>query len=294
MDNRIAKDNQLKVILYMTVLMLVLGGLGVVVAGLFHLNFSVTAIFLAAGILINLVAYYFSDTLILKSARAVELTPEKAPELFQMVEKLAAQEKLPMPKVYFIDDQAMNAFATGRSPTKSAVAVTRGLVEKLSPEEVNAVVAHEMTHIKNRDTFLMTAVAVLAGLISILADTVWRSRVMGQVQDRDQSGVLAAIGMIFLVFAPLAAMLIQLAISRKREFIADNGGAVSLGSAEPLMSALDKISRDRRPLPKANAATAHLYFSSPSKATGFVEKIFSTHPPVEERLAVLKQWQESV
>jgi heat shock protein HtpX len=293
-NNSIAKDNQIKVIIYMTILMLVLGVLGVAVTGLFHLNLSITTIFLATGIVVNVLAYYFSDSLILKSVKAMVLSRAKAPELFQMVEKLATQQNLPMPKLYFIDDLAMNAFATGRNPEKSAVAVTRGLVEKLTPDEVNAVIAHEMTHIKNRDTFLMTVVAVLAGLISILADVFWRSNIIGRVQERDQSGVLAMIGMVFLVFSPLAAMLIQLAISRKREFIADNGGAVLLGSANPLISALDKISRDRRPMPKANAATAHLYFSSPSKATGFVEKIFSTHPPVEERLAMLKQWQETV
>jgi heat shock protein HtpX len=209
-----------------------------------------------------------------------------------MVGELAQESQLPMPKLYLIDDPAMNAFATGRNPSHAAVAVTRGLLEKLAPEEVKGVVAHELAHVRNWDTLLMTAIAVMAGLVSILADVYWRSRIMSKAEEKDRSGVLAIISMALAIFAPLAALFIQLAISRQREFLADASGAKMARNPASLASALQKIGKDRRPLPGMNAATAHLYISNPMKAGGLVDRLFSTHPPIEERIERLSKFHD--
>lgn len=242
------------------------------------------------GAVVNLIAYFFSDTLILRGSKARPLSPSHIPELFVIVEELVREANLPMPKLYLIDDPSMNAFATGRSPKHAAVAVTRGLLKKLTPQEVKGVVAHELAHIQNWDTLLMTAIAVIAGLISILADAYWRSGVMSKAEEKDRSGILSLISFGLAIFAPLAAMFIQLAISRQREFLADASGAKIAKDSSSLASALEKISMDRRPLPGMNAATAHLYFSNPLKEVGgLVDKLFSTHPPIAERIERLQK-----
>ena len=205
-----------------------------------------------------------------------------------MVEELSRAAQLPMPTLYLIDENAMNAFATGRDPAHAAVAVTRGLLEKLNPEEVRAVVAHELSHIGHHDMRLMAVVSILAGLISILADMYWRGNLASKLEERDRSGVLAWLGMLLSLFAPLSAMLIQLAISRRRELLADAAGAEMVHNASGLIAALKKIHLDRRPLAHANPATAHIYFTSPAKAAGFIEKMFSTHPSLEERILQLE------
>lgn len=287
--NDFVHRNKVRVFLYMTALMIILGALGRFLSGAFHWGLTGTSVFLAAGAIINLVAYFFSDSLILRSAKAKRLTSAQVPELFTMVEDLTREIQLPMPKLYLIDDPAMNAFATGRNPSHSAVAVTRGLLTKLTPDEVKGVVAHELAHVRNWDTLLMTATATLAGLISILADVYWRSRIVSKAEEKDRSGILAVISMALAIFGPLAALFIQLAISRQREFLADASGAKMTRNPSYLASALQKISRDRRPLPGMNAATAHLYFSNPMKAGGLVDKLFATHPPIEERIERLQQ-----
>lgn len=287
--NDIIRQNRIKVYIYMTVLILILGALGTFLSGLFHWGLTGTSIFLIAGAIINLVAYFFSDSLILRGSKAKILSQEQIPELFSIVQELASESKIPIPKLYLIDDPAMNAFATGRNPHHAAVAVTRGLLEKLTPEEVKGVVAHELAHIQNWDTLLMTAIAIIAGLISILADVYWRSRIMSKAESKDRSGILSIISLALAVFAPLAAMFIQMAIARQREFLADSSGARMAKNPSFLASALQKISKDRRPLPGMNAATAHLYFSNPMKEGGLIDKLFSTHPPIEERIERLQK-----
>jgi heat shock protein HtpX len=289
MINEMVRQNRIRVYIYMTLLILILGGLGTFLSNVFHLGVSGTVIFLIIGIVINLVAYFFSDTLILRTSKAKWIKREQVPELFQIVEEMTNECHIPMPKLYLIDDSSMNAFATGRNPEHSAIAVTRGLLEKLTLEEVRGVVAHEISHIRNWDILLMTSVAIIAGLISILADVYWRGRIMSSAQEKDRSGILAVIGLILAVFAPLAAMFIQLAISRHREFSADASGAQIAKDPTFLASALQKISRDRRPLPGLNGATAHLYFSNPMKSEGFIDRLFSTHPPIEERIERLQK-----
>jgi heat shock protein HtpX len=181
----------------------------------------------------------------------------------------------------------MNAFATGRNPQHAAVAVTLGLLENLDPAEVRAVLGHEISHVRNGDMRLMAVVSILAGFISIVADIYWRSGVAAKAGEKDRSGTVAFIGLFISLIAPLAAMLVQLAISRSREFMADASGAELSNGAASLVSALRKISLDRRPLPYASPATAHLYFSSPLQVGSFIDRAFSTHPPLEERIAAL-------
>lgn len=283
-------QNRIRVYIYMTIMMMILGLLGSFLSRVFHWGLTGTGAFLIIGGITNIIAYFFSDTLILRASRAKILSSAQAPELFTIAEGLSRESGIPMPKLYLLEDSSMNAFATGRNPKHAAVAVTRGLLEKLTPDEVKGVVAHELSHIRNWDTLLMTVIAVLAGLISILADVYWRSQIVSKAQEKDRSGVLGLISLALAVFAPLAAMFIQLAISRRREFLADSSGARMAKNPLFLASALQKISKDRRPLPGMNAATAHLYFSNPMGEGGFVDKIFSTHPPIEERIRKLSQF----
>ena len=287
MNSLIVKQNKLRVYVSMALLTLLLGLLGTFLSTIFHWGLSGTGVFLIISGVINIVAFYFSDRLILRVSGCRLLREEQAPELFGLVRNLCSMQRLPMPVLYLIDDNAMNAFATGRDPAHAAVAVTRGLLEKLTPEEVKAVVAHELSHISHYDMRLMAVVSVLAGLISILADMYWRGNLASKIEQRDRSGVLAWVGVLLSVFAPLSAMFIQLAISRRRELLADASGAEMVHDPSGLISALKKIHMDRRPLLRANLATAHLYFNNPC-AAGLVDKLFSTHPSLEERIRQLQ------
>ncbi len=286
---KIVFHNRVVLSIYMTVLMLIFGGIGILLSNIFGWGITGTGIFLIVGMIINLVAYFFSDKLILRSSSAKLLSREQVPELFSMVEEMVTEYRMPMPKLYLVNDSSMNAFATGRSPKHSAVAVTRGLLEKLTPDEVRGVVAHELSHIRNWDTLLMTAISIIAGFISILADSFWMSRILNKAGEKDRSGVLATISLILAVFAPISATLIQLAISRRREYTADEAGAEMSKNPMFLANALQKIQKDRRPLPGMNAATAHLYFSNPLKSGDIIDKLFSTHPPIEDRIERLQK-----
>lgn len=284
----IVKQNKLRVYVSMAVLTLLLGLLGTFLSAVFHWGLSGTGVFLIIAGIINVVAFYFSDRFILRASGCRPLERVQVPQLFSMVEALCQANQMPVPALYLIDEAAMNAFATGRDPAHAALAVTRGLLEKLTPEEIKAVVAHELSHIRHHDMRLMAVVSILAGLVSILADMYWRGNLASKLEERDRSGVLAWIGVLLSVFAPLSAMFIQLAISRRREFLADAAGAEMVDNPSGLVSALKKIHMDRRPLPRMNPATAHIYFANPSKATGFIDKLFSTHPPLEERVRQLE------
>lgn len=287
--NDIVWQNRFRVYIYMAILMTLIGLLGHFLSRTFNWGLTGTGVFLIMGGIINFVAYFFSDTLILRASKAKLLTRSQVPELFTMTEELCAQSALPMPKLYLLEDSSMNAFATGRDPGHAAVAVTRGLLEKLSPNEVKGVVAHELSHIRHWDTLLMTFVAIGVGLISILADIYWRSQIVSKAEEKDRSGILSIVSLCLAVFAPLAAMFIQLAISRQREFLADAGSARMTKDAASLSGALQKIGNDRRPLPAMNAATAHLFFSNPMEEDGLIDKLFSTHPSIKERVQKLNQ-----
>lgn len=246
----------------------------------------------AFSIAMNVSAYWFSDKVALASAGAREADPVRFLELHRIVENLAITAGLPKPRVYVIDDDAPNAFAAGRDPQHSVVAVTTGLLARLERSELEGVVAHELSHIGNRDILVMTVAVVLAGFIAVIADLFLRMSFHGG-GDRDNRNPLLLIGAIAaVVIAPLAAQLIQMAVSRKREFLADASGALLTRYPDGLASALQKISSYEAPMHRASHATAHLFISNPfgaHEAGRFIAKMFSTHPPVEERIAALTE-----
>jgi heat shock protein HtpX len=246
------------------------------------------------ALLMNGGAYWFSDRLALSLAGAREVDRYEAPRLHQMVAQLAQRANLPMPRVYLIDSAAPNAFATGRNPQHGAVAVTTGLLRLLNEDEVAAVIAHELGHIKNRDTLISTIAATFAGAVAILADMAQWALLLGGFghhDDEGEDGEVAGIvgGLLLILVAPIAATLIQLAISRTREFEADAAGAAISGSPLALASALRKIETWKQQLPLvANPAMANLYIINPLDGGGIV-RLFSTHPPTEERIARLER-----
>ncbi len=273
----------------MAALTAAVGILGYIISSNFNLGLSGTGIFLLIAAVINLIAYYYSDKLVIASTRAISISKRQAPEIYKIVGNLCKTNNLAMPKIYYIDEDAMNAFATGRDEKHASVVVTRGLIEKLTEKEVESVIAHEIAHIKNSDMKILAIATALAGIISIIADMYWRASIVNTAADQDRSGAMAMVGMVFALIAPISASLVKLAVSRKREYAADALGARMVGRSKHLISALDKISRDQLPLPNASHSTAHLYFSNPFKSKDFVERILSTHPPIEERIKVLTQ-----
>ena len=270
-------------------------GVGWVLAAAYQTP-AVLYIAVAFSLIMNVAGYWYSDKLVLKMARAKEVKREDNPELYRIVENLAITAGLPMPKVYMSSEAAPNAFATGRDPKHAVVAVTEGLLKRLDRSELEGVLAHELSHIGNRDMLLSTAIVVLVGFISILSDMFMRSVVWGGLRgrDNDNNQARAAIMIVAVaasILAPIAATLMQLAISRKREFLADASGALLTRYPEGLASALEKISSDPTPMRAANNTTAHLWVADPFKGKqkgAWLHKIFMTHPPVEERVAALR------
>lgn len=248
-------------------------------------------------------SYWWSDKLVLAMSHATEVKKEAAPELYRIVENLSITAGLPVPKVYIIEERAMNAFATGRNPQHAVVAVTRGLLERLDRVELEGVLAHEMSHIGNRDMLLSTVIVVLAGIIVIAADFMMRHMLWGGLSGgrRDSRGsgqahaIIMVIGLVVMIVAPILAQIIKLAISRKREFLADASGALLTRYPEGLARALEKISQDSVQISVANNATAHLFFENPFKGdrrhgegVSWFARLFMTHPPVEERVKALR------
>lgn len=244
----------------------------------------------AFSIFMNITAYWFSDRVALASAGAHEADSVKYLELHRIVENLAIAAGLPKPRVYIIDDPAPNAFAAGRDPKHSVVAVTTGLLARLERSEIEGVIAHELSHIGNRDILVMTVAVVLAGFIAVVADMFLRMSFYGGGDRDNKNPILLIAAVAAVIIAPLAAQLIQFAVSRKREFLADASGALLTRYPEGLASALKKISSYEAPMERASHATAHLFISNPfgaHEAGRFIAKIFSTHPPIEERVAAL-------
>jgi len=248
------------------------------------------------SVLMSFFSYWYSDKIVVKISRAKPISEEANPELYNVVENLVITAGLPMPKIYLVDDPAPNAFATGRNPEHAVVAVTSGLLERLDRSELEGVISHELSHIGNRDMLLSTVVVVLVGFIALISDWFMRSlwfRGFGN-NDRENRGnagaILMIVGIVLAVLSPIIAMLIQFAISRKREFLADTSGALLTRYPDGLASALQKISVYSRPMRAANNATAHLWISDPhGKKISTISKLFMTHPPIEERIKILKQ-----
>ena len=233
----------------------------------------------------NFMAYWNSDKMVLAQYRARQVDENSAPGLYGIVKRLAQRANLPMPKVYIIDDQVPNAFATGRNPEHAAVAVTTALMNYLSPKEIEGVLGHELTHVKNRDILISTVAASLAGVITTISRfALW----FGGGRDRENSNPIAAV--LMLVLAPIAAALIQMAVSRSREYKADEGGGELCGDPKYLADALEKISMysTRRTMQNATEATAHMFIMCPFSARD-MQKLFSTHPSTEERVKLLRQ-----
>ncbi|MBP7707996.1 MAG: M48 family metallopeptidase [Candidatus Aminicenantes bacterium] len=248
------------------------------------------------------IGYYASDKIVLGISKARPVAKEEFPHLYHAVEGLAIAAGLPAPKCYVIDDTAPNAFAAGRKPETAVICVTTGLLEKLDRVELEGVVAHEMSHIRNYDVRLQTLVVVMAGVVALLSDWMLRSFMWGGGGGRRRGrgkggsgggeGILVLVGLALAVLSPFIATIIQLAVSRKREFLADASAALLTRYPAGLASALRKISADPEPLEAANKATAHLYIVNPLKnlkGGGGMNKLFSTHPPIEERIAALEK-----
>lgn len=244
----------------------------------------------ALSMIMTITSYYKGDKIALRSTGAKEIQKEDNPYLYRMVENLTITAGMPMPKVHIIDSAALNAFATGRDPEHASIAVTTGIIKALENEELEGVIAHELSHIKNFDIRVMTVVVVLVGTVSLLADFFLRARLFGGGGRRENGNAgafFAIVGLVLLILSPIVAELIKLAISRKREFLADASGALLTRYPEGLARALEKIDTSKQPLEKANAATAHLFISNPFKKKQF-SSLFSTHPPIEERVKRLR------
>lgn len=250
--------------------------------------------------LISYGGYYFSDRIVLTISGAKEANRKEYFDFYTVSENLAIGAGLPKPKLYVIDDSAPNAFATGRDPKHAVICATTGLIDKLSRTELEGVLAHELSHVRNYDTRLQSLVAVMVGLIALLGDWLLRASWFGGRKNKDDNNQMGAIilvlGIVFAILSPIIAQLIQLAISRRREFMADTGSVALTRQPGGLISALEKISKDTEPLEVANKATAHLYIINPFKGVNDPEhrrgvdrfaSLFNTHPPIEERLKAL-------
>jgi len=268
-------------------------GLGWFVGYYFNYGYGAIAFAVIFSLVMTLFSYYNGDKVALWTANAQPIQKTDNPYVYRIVENLCITAGLPAPKVYIIPDEAINAFATGRDPQHASVAVTVGAINKLENEELEGVIAHELSHVKNYDIRLMTIVIVLVGLISILADLFLRGSLFGfgRKSDRDQGGNwLMIIGIVLIILSPIIAQLIQLAISRRREYLADASGSLLTRYPEGLARALEKIANDKNVLDQTSSATAHLYISNPLKNSGrLFANAFSTHPPIEDRIKRLRE-----
>lgn len=237
----------------------------------------------------NFFSYWFSDKIVLRMYRAQEVTQQQAPELYRMVATLAQRANLPMPKVYIIPKDTPNAFATGRNPQHAVVAVTQGLLQLMHRDEIMGVLAHEMAHVNNRDILIGSIAATMAGAVMMLASMARWAAIFGGGHSDDDDGGLGGLGLIVMsIIAPIGAMIIQMAISRSREYLADATGAKLAGSSRGLASALEKLGAYAKQLPmNANPSTAHMFIVNPLSGRSLMN-LFSTHPPMEERIARLR------
>ena len=258
------------------------------------LDFLIIALVISLGM--NLASYFAGDKIALMTAGAEgPLKQTDNPYVYRLVENLAITAGLPLPKIYLIPDSFPNAFATGRDPNHATIALTTGLIESLENEELEGVIAHELSHIKNYDIRLMMVIIVLVGLVTLAVDMLWRSKFFGRKNSSEKTGgqlggILMIVGLILVVLSPIIAQLMQLAISRKREFLADADGALITRYPEGLARALEKINAYKLPMKKATNATAHLYLANPfgAQAGKGLAKLFSTHPPIEQRIKELR------
>jgi heat shock protein HtpX len=239
------------------------------------------------ALVMNFFAYWFSDKIVLKMYGAKEVTESEAPDLYAMVRRLAQKAEIPMPRIYIINAEQPNAFATGRNPKHAAVAVTTGIMRILSHEELQGVIGHELAHVKHRDILISTVAATIAGAISYLAQMAQWAMIFGGHRGDDNEGGSPVAAIIMMIVGPIAAMIVQMAISRSREYAADAGGAKIAGNPRHLAGALKKLHMASQKIHmQANPATSHMFIVNPLSGGGLL-KLFSTHPPIEERIARL-------
>lgn len=276
--------NRLKTTVLLTCLTLLMVAMGSAIGGRSGMVF---AFFMACAM--NVFSYWFSDKIVLRMYGAQEITEMENPAFYGMVRRLAVQAGLPMPRVYIIPSESPNAFATGRNPDHAAVAATEGILRILTPQELEGVMAHELSHVKNRDILISTIAATIAGAISMLGNMLQWAAIFGGGRNDDDDGGSVVGGLAMAIIAPIAAMLIQMAVSRSREYMADESGARICGNPLSLASALRKLQSASQMLPmqEARPATAHLFIVNPLTG-GALLNLFSTHPPMEERIAKLE------
>ena len=275
--------NNIKTLLLLVTLTLVLVWAGGALGG--KQGMTIALIF-ALGM--NFISYWFSDKIVLRMYKAKQVTEAEAPDLYSIVRSLVQKAGMPMPKVYMMDQEQPNAFATGRNPNHAAVAVTTGIMRILTREELQGVIGHELSHIKNRDILISTIAATIAGAISYLAQMAQWAMIFGGHRGDDDEGGSPIAAFVMMIVGPIAAMIIQMAISRSREYAADSGGAEIAGNPRYLAGALRKLHMASQKIPMhANPATSHMFIVNPFSGGGIV-KLFSTHPPIEERIARLE------
>jgi heat shock protein HtpX len=296
--------NKRKTVLLIVGTVAFVAGLGYVFGLLLNAGIAGLVVALAISAGMSFFSYRYGDQLVLKTSRARPVTHEEEPRLHNIVEGLSLAAGLPKPSVYVIPEKAPNAFATGRDPEHSSVAVTQGLLDTMNRVELEGVIAHEMSHVKDRDILVGTVVATLVGSVVLLAEFMlrwmwWGGGAFGGRSRRDGDGrgegtmILFGIGLVLAILAPFVAQIIKLAVSRRREFLADAEGAMLTRYPPGLASALRKIAGDHTPMRVANNATAHLWIQQPSRIHGegnhWFENLFSTHPPIEERIRILEE-----
>ena len=290
-------QNRRDTFLLLLLFVALVAGMSIAVGIILGLPYPYAPLLIIPFLLFALFSYYSSSRVALAISQAHRVTKEEEPELFRTVENLCIGAGLPMPEVYVIEDGSPNAFATGRDPQHAAIAVTRGLLQKMDHLELEGVIAHELSHIGNYDIRLMTVVVVLVGLIALMADLMLRLTLFGagsRSSNRNRNAgaaalIIYAVALLAVILTPIAAQLIRFAISRQREYLADASGALLTRYPEGLARALEKISADPDPLEVANKATAHLYINDPLREhSSFLNSLFSTHPPVGERIARLR------
>lgn len=289
-----AEKNIKKTWILMTIFFVLFALLGWLFSQIFE-NQKILYLAIAFAFLQNFFGYWYSDKILLAMTGAKEVKKQENPDLYRIVENLSIGAGLPTPKIYIIEEAQPNAFATGRDKNHAAIAITRGLLEKLEKPELEGVIAHELAHIGNRDILLQTMVVILVGAIVLLSDWFLRISRFSAQREREKENratILFLFGILAAILAPLAAQLIRFAISRKREFLADATGALITRYPEGLARALEKISKDPSPLKIANNSNAHLFFAFPfreRRSPSWFSKLFMTHPPVEERIRALRE-----
>lgn len=294
---QIIESNKRKSFLIVTLFVIFVVAAAYAMAVGFGYGLDVVGIALIVSGLMSFASYWWSDKIVLAISGARPASREEFFDFYTVTENLCLGQRLPMPQLYVIDDTAMNAFATGRDPEHAVICATTGLLTRLNRAEIEGVIAHELSHVENYDIRLMSIVTILVGVVALLSDWLLRMTAWGGSRKRDSEGgqlqaILFVVGIIMALLSPLVAQLIQLAISRRREFLADSTGVGMTKNPEGLARALEKISQDTEPLEAANKATAHMYIADPLKnvhgAIGLFAGLFHTHPPVAERIKVLR------